>query len=186
MRPLPRLRLSVAPTAYAAPASCGCDGSPNPVVNYSTPTDIAYMRAMLNVAPDLYANADFFSSHPYPWSGQPFARPLGRAGCIHYRTQLNASGRPDLPVAISECGWKGSNESAKAASMVAAYEEEWLPDARVESVMPFLLTASNGSPFADEGWPWLQWMEEGGEPSFAPQYNATRQLRCHLGVGGAC
>eukprot|EP00937_MAST-01D_sp_MAST-1D-sp2_P005594 g5594.t1 len=185
LRDLPRLRLSAAPTAYAAPASCGCDGSRDPAVNFSAPTDISYMRTMLAAAPDLYARADFFNSHPYPFAGRPFAAPLGRGGSVHYRAQLDASGRPDLPVVISECGWKGGNESEKAASIVAAYREEWLEDERVQAVMPFLLTAANGSEFADVGWPWVRWLANGGL-SVAPQFNATRDLRCQLGVGGAC
>jgi len=85
---------------------------------------------------------------------------------------------------LTEAGWAGHDESAKAASVTAAYEEEWLPDVRVEAVMPFLLSAANSSGFADSGWPWAQWVA--GEPSFTLQYNATRQLRCRLGVGGAC
>ena len=62
---------------------------------------------------------------------------------MHYRAQLNASGHPALPVLITETGWEGHNESAKATSMVAAYEEEWLPDRRVEAVIPFLLRCAS-------------------------------------------
>ena len=81
LRPLPRLRLSVAPTAYTGPASCSCDGSPNPPVNFSQATDLAYMQAMLAAVPGLYNDVDFFSSHPYPWGhSAPFSDPLGRAG----------------------------------------------------------------------------------------------------------
>ena len=185
LRALPRLRLSAAPTAYTAPASCGCDGSPNPPVDFRAATDLSFVASMLAAVPDVYAHADFFNSHSYPFAGAPFSTALGRAGATHYRAQLNASGRPALPVMLTETGWEGHNESEKAASIVAAFEQEWLPDARVEAVMPFLLTAANGSSFADRGRPFVQW-EIGGAPSFLPPFNATRQLRCRLGVGGAC
>ena len=64
LRSLPRLRLSAAPTAYTAPASCSCDGQPDPAPDFRVPTDLAFMRGMLSAAPDLYAHADFFNSHP--------------------------------------------------------------------------------------------------------------------------
>ena len=83
LRPLPRLRLSPAPTAYTAPPSCSCAGSSNPAPDWRVPTDIAFMRAMLAAAPDLYAQADFFNSHSYPFHGAPFSEPLGRAGTRH-------------------------------------------------------------------------------------------------------
>ena len=83
--------------------------------------------------------------------------PVGRAGAVHYRTQLNATGRPSLPVLISEAGWKGHDEAAKAASIVAALQEEWLPDPRVEGVTPFLLADESASVFAKAGWLWILW-----------------------------
>ena len=37
---------------------------------------------------------------------------------------------------LTEAGWKGPDEEEKAASIVAAFKEEWLADDRVESVVP--------------------------------------------------
>jgi hypothetical protein len=87
-------------------------------------------------------------------------------------------------VLITEAGWKGHNETEKTTSIVAAFREEWLPDHRVEGVMPFMLSANNGTPFSNDGWPWVQWLH--GKPRFTLVFNATRQLRCELGVGGRC
>ena len=96
---------------------------------------------------------------------------------------------------ITEAGWHGHDEVAKAASIVAAFQEEWLPDVRVEAVMPFLLSAIDGSPFVEQGWSWVQWPggDGGGggggdvaQPRPSLQFNATKALRCRLGVGGAC
>lgn len=190
MRPLPRLLLSPSPTAYTAPATYACNGNPNGTIyppDWSTPTDIAFMQQMLHAVPDLYRNADFFNSHSYPWSNQPFSTPLGRAGAVHYRTQLNATGRASLPVLLSEAGWKGHDEGEKAASVAAALQEEWLPDTRVAGVMPFLLTSNDEAGFARDGWRWVLWPAgAAGAPSATQQYNVTWALRCRLGVGGAC
>lgn len=64
LRPLPRLRLSAAPTAYTAPPTCSCDGSANPIPSWDKPTDLAFMADMLKAAPDLYSSVAFFNSHP--------------------------------------------------------------------------------------------------------------------------
>ena len=60
---------------------------------------------------------------------------------MHYRAQLSATGRPSLPVLISETGWRTHDDAENAASTVAALRDEWLPDPRVASVIPFLLTS---------------------------------------------
>jgi hypothetical protein len=93
--------------------------------------------------PDLWAKADYFSAHTYPFHGQPFSNPLGRAGIENYRAQLKAIGGASTassPVAISETGWSAADEQVKATNMVEAYREVYLPDPTVFAVMPFLLT----------------------------------------------
>eukprot|EP00756_Hemistasia_phaeocysticola_P002892 Hpha_TRINITY_DN11950_c0_g2::TRINITY_DN11950_c0_g2_i1::g.20469::m.20469 len=185
LRPLPRLLLSPAATAYTSPAKYPCNQNKNGThtpVDYSKPTDIAFMKQMLRAVPDLYAHADFFNSHSYPFHAQPFSTPLGRAGSVHYRTQVNATGRPSLPVLITETGWSLANETEKAVSIVAAFQQEWLPDPQVVGVLPFLL-ASDTTTFAK--WLWVLWNSTTA-PSPSQQYNATRALRCRLGVGGMC
>ena len=204
LRSLPRLLLSPSPTAYTNPSPYPCEGNPNGKpgkVNWSQPTDIAFMKGMIAAVPDLYTrHADFLNSHPYPFHSQPFAEPLGRAGAVHYRAQLNASGRShdnDFSVLITEAGWSGTNESEKAESIVAALQEEWLPDKRVAGVMPFLLSAPANSSFAGKGWPWVLWPARaysssststsgGSRPTATLEYNRTLALRCRLGIGGPC
>ena len=51
-------------------------------------------------------------------------------------------------------------------------------------VMPFMLSAENGTGFSDDGWRWVEYT--GGEASFTLEFNATRKLRCGLGIGGPC
>jgi hypothetical protein len=87
-------------------------------------------------------------------------------------------------VLLTEAGWKGPNETEKSESVVAAFKEEWLSDARVESVMPFLLSANNGTPFSNDGWPWVKLID--GRAQFTLQFNTTRELRCGLRIGGSC
>ena len=60
----------------------------------------------------------------YPFGGRPFGDPLDRAGSVYYRTQLkaqvlNTSGR-NLPVLLTEAGWKGPNDTETSSSIVAA------------------------------------------------------------------
>jgi hypothetical protein len=190
LRPLPRLLLSPAPTAYTNPATYPCLGNKTGKlgpVDFSIPTDIAFMERMLRAAPDLYAHVDFFNSHSYPFQDQPFSTPLGRAGAVHYRAQLNATGRPSLPVLITETGWRMHDAEEKAASMLGALQDEWLPDSRVAGVMPFLLTSDNLE-YVEKFW--VLWDSPtggvGARPSATQQYNATRRLRCRLNMGGWC
>ena len=87
---------------------------------------------------------------------------------------------------ITECGWSGKDESEKATSFVAALREEWLPDARVAAVMPFLLTGGGGQ-WTQHGLDWVLMPPGSRAASSATlQYHATRAVRCSIGVGGHC
>lgn len=192
MRTLPRVSIALAPLAYVAPTKCECASpSHNPPVNFSTSNDVAYIAAMRAEVPDLWTTVDFFSAHPYPFHDAPFSEPLGRAGIENYRAQVKAVGREgdvSFRVAMSETGWRGTDQQMKAASIVAAYNEVWLPDPQVFAVMPFLLTAYNSSPFHTSEVFWVSWAEtqNGTTKQHLPQWVATRELRCSLGVGGEC
>lgn len=189
LRTLPRLLISPPPVTRVAPMVYPCNGnSSGKVSGYQMGYD--FVRDMVRAVPGLYTNADFFNAHPYPINNEPFSTPNGREGAVSYRAQLNATGNPSLPVLITECGWSGDNETEKATSFVSALQEEWLPDARVVSVMPFLLTGGGGK-WTQIGWDWVtvQAAADGSSAALASatlQYNATRALRCRLGVGGNC
>ena len=186
LRTLPRLLLSPPPVTRVAPMRYPCVDNPSGKVSGGAQMGTDFIHAMLNAVPGLYAQADFFNAHPYPIRNEPFSTPKGRAGTISYRAQLDATMNPSLPVLITECGWSGNNETEKATSFVAALQEEWLPDARVVAVMPFLLTGVGvgGGQFTQKGWDWV--MMSPRPPSATLQYNATRALRCMVGVGGHC
>jgi hypothetical protein len=189
VRTLPLVAVGLAPIAYAAPTRCECAvPSHNPKVNFSEPNDINYIAAMRAEVPDLWAKADYFSAHTYPFHGQPFASPLGRAGIENYRAQLKAIGRASsasFPVAISETGWFGTDEQMKATNIVAAYREVYVPDPTVFAVMPFLLTTYRTSPLATPERMWVSFAPNGTKTRFA-QWEATYKLRCSLGLGGVC
>jgi hypothetical protein len=186
---LPRLKVAVAPLAYAAPVQCECtQPGHNIAPNFSQPNNINYIQSMRNTVPELWANADFFAAHAYPFGNQPFSTPLGRAGILDYQPQLQAIGRngsiDDFPVVIGKTGWKGPDEQMKADSMVAAYREVFLEDPAVVAVLPFLLAGYDTSTvFAD--FRWVTWFHNGSyERSL--QWQATRNLRCSLEIGGPC
>ena len=122
---VPRVRVAVAPLAYASPARCECtQPGHNPPVNFSVPNDAAFITAMRVEVPDLWTRADYFTAHPYPFGDAAFSTPGGRAGVENYRTELQAVGlNGTFPVAITETGWRGTDEAEKASSMVAAYKE---------------------------------------------------------------
>ena len=111
---------------------------------------------------------------------------LPTSGVIHYRDQLKASGRPDLPVLILETGWRLPNTTENAISMISAYTDEWLPDPRMESVMPFLLSADPLNTIFNPKLIWVEWDNATSTPTFTLEYNLTKRFRCSLGVGGAC
>lgn len=184
LRTLPRLLLSPPPVTRVAPMRYPCNGNPSGKVSgYQMGDD--FIRAMMRTVPRLYANVDFFNAHPYPIHNKPFSDPDGHEGVISYRAQLNATGNPSLPVIITECGWSGDNETEKASSFVAALREEWLPDASVVAIIPFLLDGGGGQ-FTQRGWDWVTSLPDGQKSSATLQYNVTRALRCSLEVGGCC
>lgn len=168
------------------PVSCvhgAFQGGDPPKVNFSQPNDILFIQNMIKAAPDLYEYVNYFASHPYPWGDQPFASPLGRAGAAHYQAQVNATGHQELPVLITEAGWRDGTAAEKANSIVAAYSELWLHDPAVAGVMPFL--AADGQPPLFTGLAWVD-VNSSEAATFSAQYNATRALRCSLGIGGPC
>ena len=190
VRTLPRVAVALAPFAYVATTKCECT-SPgrNPKVNFSAPNDVSYIAAMRAEVPDLWAKADFFTVHTYPFHSLPFANPLGRAGIENYRAQLKAIGRAStassFPVAITETGWRGPDQQMKATSMVDAYRAVYLPDPQVFAVMPFKLTYNTSNPFASKDWEWMSWAPNGTKMRTL-QWEATYKLRCSMGVGGKC
>jgi len=112
---------------------------------------------------------DGLSSHSYPnpgFSGSAFGS--GRGSVKTYEWELGvleSLGVKDLPVFITETGWNGDvlSRSQIAENFRYAYEQIWLPDARVVAVTPFVLNYQ-GEPFLK--FSWVKFGEEGVYPEF--------------------
>ncbi len=99
---------------------------------------------------------DGWASHSYPnpgFSGSPYES--GRGTIRTYEWELGLLGwlgvTKNLPVFITETGWKRGNEETVAENFKIAYEQMWLPDDRVIVVTPFVFDYQ-GPPFLEFSW----------------------------------
>ncbi|MCA9700880.1 MAG: hypothetical protein KC431_25360 [Myxococcales bacterium] len=181
----PRIRVVNAGLAPGGTVSCECGGEGfQPGI-----TSIEYIQAMLAAEPGLVAKLDAWASHSYPAEGKgwgffvPYDGPGGQAqtGLVYYQDELATIGKQDgtLPVIMTETGWTtelGANHDQIAGWTVNAYTHVWLADSVVQAVLPFQLM--------DPGWDAFAWVDGNGTPR--PVYNAVRNQRCMLGIGGPC
>ena len=121
---------------------------------------------------------DGLSSHSYPnpgFAGYPTDN--GRQSVRGYDWelgQLSAYGFSNLPVFITETGWKMGeradlNEEKVAQHMVDSYKNVWLADNRVVAVTPFALT------YQQEPFLGFSWRRVGD--GYYPVYNAVREMK---------
>lgn len=99
---------------------------------------------------------DGWASHSYPnpgFSGSPYAN--GRGTIRTYEWELgfliNLGINKELPVFITETGWKRGNENAIAENFQIAFDQIWGPDSRVVAVTPFVFDYQ-GEPFLEFSW----------------------------------
>lgn len=104
----------------------------------------------------LFNYIDGWASHSYPnpgFSGSPYD--WGRGTIRGYDWELgvlkNLGVSKNLPVFITETGWKRGNETIVAENLKYAFENVWLPDSRVKAVTPFILDYQ-GFPFLEFSW----------------------------------
>lgn len=108
----------------------------------SIPEFCAYFTARNLICNDYI---DAISSHSYPnpgFSGTPFD--TGRSSIRGYQYELGwyrGLLSKELPVYITETGWDTSKVGHETAAsyFVTAFTNVWLPDERVQAVIPFLL-----------------------------------------------
>lgn len=143
-----------------------------------------FMLQMEKAVPRIFRKLDGWASHPYPhpnFSGNPHT--IGRNGIRAYETELvflkdSLEVGRDLPVFITETGW-AHMEGAKydysflsadqvAQNIKTAYEEYWLPDDRVQAVMPF--TIWYPAPFDH-----FSWVDKEYNPY--PQYDVVKSMK---------
>ncbi|MBI4225997.1 hypothetical protein HY612_02685, partial [Candidatus Roizmanbacteria bacterium] len=113
------------------------------------------------------------ASHSYPnpgFSGSP--HDIGRGSIRTYDWELSLLkqlGAKDLPVFITETGWKRGNEQTISEYFKLAFTKVWLPDEKVVAVTPFVLDYQ-GAPFLNFSWKKYQNNE------FYPQFYTVQSL----------
>lgn len=115
-----------------------------------------FMRKILENSNNIFDYIDGWSSHSYPnpgFSGSPYA--VGRGTIRNYEWELgllqDLGVGKELPVFITETGWKRGSESAVASDFQIAFDQVWGPDNRVQAVTPFVLDYQ-GEPFLEFSW----------------------------------
>ncbi|MDO9027253.1 MAG: hypothetical protein Q7U68_00075, partial [Candidatus Roizmanbacteria bacterium] len=99
---------------------------------------------------------DGWASHSYPnpgFAGSPYATGRGTVRTYEWELELFRSLgiNKELPVFITETGWKRGGEETVADNFQTAYDQIWLPDERVMAVTPFVLDYQ-GEPFLEFSW----------------------------------
>lgn len=115
-----------------------------------------FLRKIIQGRSDLFQYIDGLSSHSYPnpgFSGSPYA--VGRGTVRSYeweRELLKQLGiNKELPVFITETGWKRGSEQIVAENFQIAFENIWNADDRVWAVTPFIFDYQ-GEPFLEFSW----------------------------------
>lgn len=117
---------------------------------------------------------DGLASHSYPnpaFSGSPYA--MGRGTVRTYEWELallkELGVKKELPVFITETGWKRGNEQVVAGNFQTAFDQIWGPDNRVVAVTPFVFDYQ-GEPFLEFSW------QKYNSQEFYQQYYAVQEM----------
>ncbi|MFA6081296.1 MAG: hypothetical protein WC741_02725 [Patescibacteria group bacterium] len=99
---------------------------------------------------------DGWASHSYPnpgFSGSPFTSGRGTVRTYEWELGLlrNLGVTKELPVFITETGWKRGGEQIVAENFQIAFDQIWGPDTRVVAVTPFVFDYQ-GEPFLEFSW----------------------------------
>lgn len=111
----------------------------------------AYWRRAEKAAPGLFSKFDGWTSHSYPNPGfvsNPWKTDKGSLrGYQHELSFLSQYTNKELPVYITETGWKNETFSARDIKRYyqVAYENIWKKDERIVAVTPFLLQGAPGT-----------------------------------------
>ncbi len=114
-----------------------------------------FLRRAVEEREDLFEYVDGLSSHSYPnpaFAGSPYA--TGRGTIRTYQWELDLIKSlgvdKDLPVFITETGWKLGSDLTVAQNFKLAYDL-WSQDERVWAVTPFILNYQS-PPFLEFSW----------------------------------
>ena len=86
---------------------------------------LLFLEAMVAAVPGLFSSdmVDWYSSHAYPFSMAPWGTGKAARGLAYYRNETLVVGRPDLPVAITETGWRRNIQATPPTT--AADQANW-------------------------------------------------------------
>ncbi len=123
---------------------------------------------------DLNKYIDGWASHSYPnpgFSGSPYGS--GRGTVRTYEWELGLLGQlgvtKNLPVFITETGWKRGGEETVANYFQTAFEQVWLSNDRVMAVTPFVFDYQ-GEPFLEFSW------KKYSSQDFYQQYSTVQSM----------
>lgn len=181
----PRVRVVNAGLAPGGVRWCECNGTTEGAWEGGN-TSREFLSQMSAGVAGIFARVDAFASHSYPAEGAGFGFfvPYDRAGpgLRYFESELLATGRPTLPVLMTETGWPATHAGVTygARADVAtwtrqAYENVWLTHSSIRAVMPFILQ--------DGSWDGFAWVRGDGSPH--PVYTEVRALRC-ASIPGRC
>ena len=118
--------------------------------------EATFLNEVINESKDIFNYIDGWSSHSYPnpgFSGTPWD--YGRGTVRTYQWELDLlrefGVNKDLPVFITETGWRRGNETTVANYFYTAYSEVWSLDPRIWAVTPFVLDYQS-PPFLEFSW----------------------------------
>jgi len=124
---------------------------------------------------NLFDNIDAWASHSYPnpgFSGSVWDS--GKKSIRGYEYELNLlkelGVEKDLPVLITETGWKQGvlSEDTIAENYRIAFEQIWAQDTRIQAVTPFVFK------YLSEPFIGFSWKKDGG---YSAQYNTVKDLQ---------
>lgn len=139
-----------------------------------------YLRRVVEESKDIFNYVDGWSSHAYPnpaFAGSPWAAGRGTVRTYEWELELLRSlgVTKDLPVFITETGWKLGREDVIGQYFQAAYQSVWGVDDRVRAVTPFILNYQS-PPFLEFSW------KRPGDQGYWQQYYDIQSLDKTEGV----
>jgi len=126
------------------------------ISNFQFPISKQASNNQLPISKTIFDYIDGLSSHSYPnpgFSGSPWDSGRGTVKTYEWELNLIKSLGVDkeLPVFITETGWKRGSEETAALNYQSAFQAVWSNDPRIMAVTPFVLDYQS-EPFLGFSW----------------------------------
>jgi len=117
--------------------------------------EAVFLQRIIDETPDLFEIIDGLASHSYPnpgFSGSPYDSGRGTIKTYEWELELLKSYgvKKELPVFITETGWKLGTEDKVGQNFLTAYRI-WENDPQIMAVTPFILNYQS-PPFLEFSW----------------------------------